>query len=110
MCKIVNGENRKPRINTFPKLLVSLIVLHGILCVTASYVLAFMGYTDTVENLSITIIGEIISPTVSYIIANVFTNIFEKNKLSFSTPLSRLEQEDMMAGMNENINDNQEET
>ena len=86
---------KKPRIDTFPKLLVTLIVLHGLICVTASYVLAFLNYTEIVENLSITIIGEIVAPTVSYIISNVFTNIFEKNKLSFSTPLSYLSQENL---------------
>ena len=96
---------KKPRRDTFPKLLVILIVLHGLICVTASYVLAFMNYTDTVENLSVTIVGEIIAPTVSYIIANVFTNIFEKNKLSFSTPLSYLSQGD---NVEDNI-DQQEE-
>ena len=86
---------KKPRIDTFPKLLVILIVLHGLICVTASYVLAFLNYTEIAENLSITIIGEIVAPTVSYIISNVFTNIFEKNKLSFSTPLSYLSQENL---------------
>ena len=87
---------KKPRIDTFPKAILVLIVLHGIICVTASYILAFMGYTNTVENLSITIIGEIMAPVITYIIGNCFTNVFEKNKLSFSTPLSRLEKEDEM--------------
>ena len=90
------NQKKRPKIDTFPKLLVTLIVLHGMLCVTASYVFAFFDKVPN-ESLSITIVGEIIAPVLSYIIANVFSNIFEKNKLSFSTPLSTYEQE---VGMN----------
>ena len=89
-------KKKKPRIDTFPKAILLIIELHAMACITASYVLAFMYHESVVENLSITIVGQIVAPLVAYLAGSVVSNIFEKNKLSFSTPLSRLDKEDEM--------------
>lgn len=83
-------EKKKPRIDTYCKLLTMLVIGHGMLCVTASYVLAYLNHT-TVENLSITIITQIVAPCSLYIITNMVANIFEKNELKISTPLSAIQ-------------------
>lgn len=84
-------EKRKPRVDTFPKAILLLIELHAMACVTASYVLAFINHTTVVENLSITIVGQIVSPLIVYLTGSVVSNVFEKNQLSFSTPLAAIE-------------------
>ncbi len=84
-------ENKKPKINSFPKLMLFIIILHGMMCVTASYILAFINHITVVENLSITIVGQIVAPFVCYALGSVVSNVFEKNQLTFSTPLSAIE-------------------
>ena len=54
---------------------------------TASYVLAYLG-RDTVYEVSTVIVSEILAPIITYLATNMIANIFEKNKLSFSTPLT----------------------
>ena len=49
---------KKPRIDTFPKLLVILIVLHGLICVTASYVLAFPHLNISIYPIPISILSD----------------------------------------------------
>lgn len=70
---------------TFPKLLVSLVVAHGMVLTTLSYVLSFMD-KEPVASVSEVIVKEILAPTVAYIIGNVFLNIFEKNVTKISAP------------------------
>lgn len=84
------NEKKKPRIETFCKLITFLVITHGMACVTASYVLAFLNHT-AVENLSITIVSQIVAPCSLYIICNLLANIFEKNQLKISTPLSAIQ-------------------
>ncbi len=84
-------EKKKPRIETFAKLITFLVIIHGMACVTASYVLAFLNHTS-VENLSITIVTQIVAPCSLYIICNLLANIFEKNQLKISTPLSAIKE------------------
>lgn len=84
-------QNKKPKIDTFPKLMLFIIIVHGMMCVTASYVLAFINHITVVENLSITIVGQIVAPFICYALGSVVSNVFEKNQLTFSTPLTAIE-------------------
>lgn len=79
-------QPKKPAINTYTKLLVSLVVVHGMVMTTLSYILSAFGH-DPVQNVSVAIITEIIAPVVTFLVTNVVQNIFEHNKLSFSTPI-----------------------
>ena len=81
---------KRPKVDTFAKLLVMLVVLHGMIMTTLSYVLAGFNH-DPVQDVSVAIISEIIAPTVTFMITHVIQNIFEYNKLSFSTPLAHIE-------------------
>lgn len=63
--------------------------------VTMSYVLAWFE-KDTVVDVSTTLITEIVAPLCLYMGTNCIMNIFEKNKLSFSTPLQMQEIENEM--------------
>lgn len=81
---------RKKRPNgRFFKLLVSLVVLHGMICVSMSYALAWMEHTQVVEGVSSTIITEIVAPIVVYGFTKTVENIFEKNRLKFSEPIEQ---------------------
>ena len=90
-------ENKKVRINTFPKFLMTVILFHAIILTTASYILAWFG-RDPVVSVSAIIVQEILAPTAVYFITNVFANIFEKNKTSISTPLDYLREQDKSVG------------
>ena len=74
---------------TFPKILVSLVVAHGMVLTTLSYVLSFMD-KEPVASVSEVIVKEILAPTVAYIVGNVFLNVFEKNVTKISHPISYL--------------------
>lgn len=71
----------------FFKGLVSFVVLHGMICVSMSYVLAWMEHTQVVEGVSSTIITEIVAPIIVYGATKTIENVFEKNKLKFSEPI-----------------------
>lgn len=73
------------------KLLCWLIEIHGILCITMSYVLAFLDKMNPLETLSSTITTEIVAPIVVLGFTRMIENIFEHNKLAFSTPIDYLE-------------------
>ena len=79
-------SRKKVQLNTYPKILVSLVVAHGMLLTTASYVLAFFD-KEPVTDVSSTIVREIVAPVIVYLASNTILNIFEKNKMVFSTPL-----------------------
>ena len=105
----MNKKEKKPLINTFAKLIVFICLIFGMVLTVVSYIYAYLGI-DPLIDLSTVLITTVVSPVLTFLIENAFCDVFQHNKLSFSTPLSRLEQEDMIAGMNENINDNQEES
>lgn len=87
---------KKPLINTFAKLIVFLSLIFGMLLTCVSYIYAYLGI-DPLIDLSTVIITTIVSPVLTFLIENAFCDVFQHNKLSFSTPLSRLEQEDAIA-------------
>jgi hypothetical protein len=85
----VEKKTKKPGI--FWKILLVIIMAHGMTCVTLSYILAWTGHEQTVEMVSQTLVTEILAPFVAGILSKTIENIFEKNKLSFSEPIKDLE-------------------
>lgn len=90
---ILRGTRQRKRkrkrisLDTFAKLIVSLVMAHGMILTTLSYILSFWGL-DPVVDVSSTIVREIVAPVIVYLATNMVMNIFEKNKLSFSVPLN----------------------
>lgn len=87
-------ENKRKKHSIFFKIITGGIILHGVICVSASYYLAFTEHSQIAESLSATIITEIIAPIIVYGVTKTIENIFEKNKLAFSVPLKTLESEE----------------
>ncbi len=77
---------KKVKIDTYVKAATSAVLGHGLIMVTMSYVLAWFE-KDAVVDVSTTLITEIVAPLCLYMGTNCIMNIFEKNKLSFSTPI-----------------------
>lgn len=65
--------------DSFMKLLVFIIVIHGIICVSMSYVLAFMGQITIAEQLSSTVVQEIIAPLLAYGVKATIENVSKFN-------------------------------
>jgi hypothetical protein len=65
--------------DSFMKILVLVIVLHGLGCVTASYVMAWHGVLEPLQSLSETIAREIVAPVVVYGITKTVENISKYN-------------------------------
>ncbi|MBR1892506.1 MAG: hypothetical protein IJ815_03110 [Lachnospiraceae bacterium] len=86
-CDYYKDSIRKKKTGAFFKTLICVIEAHGLVCVSMSYVLAWLEHTQVVEAVSQTIVTEIIAPVIVYGITKTVENIFEKNKLSFSEPL-----------------------
>jgi len=90
---ILRGEKNRKRkrkritLDTFAKLIVSLVMAHGMILTTLSYILSFWGL-DPVVDVSSTIVREIVAPVIVYLATNMIMNIFEKNKLIFSVPIN----------------------
>lgn len=63
------------------KILTWVVVIHGLLCVTCSYIMAWAGISDTLETLSGTLVSEVIAPITIYGITKTIENIFEKNDI-----------------------------
>ena len=82
---------KRVKIDTFPKAVTVAIILHGFINIDLSYVLAFLG-RDTVADVSVAMVTEILAPICVYLVTNCIANIFEKNKLTFSTPLKGLDE------------------
>lgn len=57
------------------------ILIHGLLCITDSHLLAWLGRVDTLENLSSTQTTEIVAPILVYGFTKTIENIFEKNNI-----------------------------
>lgn len=85
-------QSKKPKIETFSKLIVFMVMIHGMVMSTLSYVLAALG-DNPVESVSVAIITEVIAPVTVYLATKTIQNIFEYNKLSFSTPLSEIQKD-----------------
>lgn len=79
--------DKKVRIDTYAKMAVTVLMVHGMALTTWSYILASHGM-DPVVDVSSTIVREIVAPVITYLATNTVMNIFEKNKLSFSIPLN----------------------
>lgn len=73
----------------FFKFLIGIVILHGMICVSISYALAWTEHTQVVEGVSSTIITEIVAPIVIYGATKTIENIFQKNKLAFSEPIDQ---------------------
>ncbi len=88
LIKKINKEKGKRfSLNTFSKFIVVVVMSHGMILTTLSYILAFFGM-DPVVDVSSTIVREIVAPVLTYLATNTIMNIFEKNKLLFSVPIS----------------------
>lgn len=57
------------------------VLIHGLLCITDSHLLAWMGRVETLESLSSTQTTEIVAPILVYGFTKTIENIFEKNKI-----------------------------
>ena len=53
--------------------------------------MAWWGHTQDVETVSSTIITEIVAPVIVYGFTKTVENIFQKNKLKFSSPIEHKE-------------------
>lgn len=80
------NPGKKIKIDTYVKAATSVVLGHGLIMVTMSYVLAWFE-KDAVVDVSTTLITEIVAPLCLYMGTNCIMNIFEKNKLLFSTPI-----------------------
>ena len=66
-------------IDSFMKILVLIVVVHGLVCITLSYILAFLGASDVVESLSSTMVTEVIAPVTIYGITKTIENVSKYN-------------------------------
>lgn len=85
--------SKKIRIDTYVKATTTIVLMHGLVMVTMSYVLAWFE-KDAVVNVSTTLITEIVAPLCLYMGTNCIMNIFEKNELSFSKPIQMQKYQD----------------
>lgn len=69
----------KSFIDSFMKILVVIVVFHGLICISLSYVLAFLGYQEVVESLSSTMVTEVIAPVTIYGITKTVENVSKYN-------------------------------
>lgn len=90
-------KEKKPLINTFAKMIVFICLIFGMVLTTVSYVFAYMGIEPLVD-LSTVLITTVVSPVLTFLIENALCDVFQHNKLSFSTPLSYLSQENSVGG------------
>lgn len=73
------SDKAKKFFNSFMKILVAIVVAHGLVCITLSYVLAFLGYSEVVESLSSTMVTEVIGPVTIYGITKTIENVSKYN-------------------------------
>ena len=97
-------KEKKPLINRFSQFIVFFCMMYGLALTTVSYVYSALGYEPLVD-LSSVIVQTIVAPCTVWLCQNAILNIFEKNKLAFSTPLTRLEQEDELNGLENALTD-----
>lgn len=77
---------RAVSLDTYAKLATTVVMAHGMILTTWSYVLASFE-KDPVVDVSTTIVREIVAPLIMYLATNTIMNIFEKNKMIFSVPI-----------------------
>lgn len=75
---VTTGKTKK-FFDSFMKILVFVVVLHGLVCISLSYILAFMGYSEVVESLSSTMVSEVIAPVTIYGITKTIENVSKYN-------------------------------
>ena len=66
-------------VDSYMKILVLIVVSHGLICITLSYILAFLGASDVVESLSSTMVTEVIAPVTIYGITKTVENVSKYN-------------------------------
>ena len=88
--KTKDKKDKKPFLSTFSKVIVFLSLIYGWVLTTVSYIWAYKGY-QPLTDLSSTIVSTIVSPTITYLCSNALMTIFEKNQLSFSTPITAIQ-------------------
>lgn len=66
-------------VDSFMKILVVIVVAHGLICISLSYVLAFLGFQEVVESLSSTMVTEVIAPVTIYGITKTIENVSKYN-------------------------------
>ncbi len=93
---------KKVKIDTYVKAATSLVLGHGLIMVTMSYVLAWFE-KDAVVDVSVTLITEIVAPLCLYMGTNCIMNIFEKNELSFSKPIQMRKYQEALNEVQTNV-------
>lgn len=92
-----NGKNtKKGKTITAIKLLTYIVVGHGLLCITSSYIMAWCGVCDTLSSLSEVLAKEVVAPITIYGVTKTLENIFEKNISTFHKPLTNEESEETL--------------
>ena len=97
-------ERKRVKIDTYVKAATSIVLAHGLVMVTMSYVLAWFE-KDAVVDVSTTLITEIVAPLCLYMGTNCIMNIFEKNKLSFSEPIQMQKVREVWNKVHEDMED-----
>ena len=95
---------KRVKIDTFVKAATSIVLAHGLVMVTMSYVLAWFE-KDAVVDVSTTLITDIVAPLCLYMGTNCIMNIFEKNKLSFSEPIQMQKVREVWDKVHEDMED-----
>lgn len=96
------NPGKKIKIDTYVKAVTTIVIGHGLIMVTMSYVLAWFE-KDAVVDVSITLITEIVAPLCLYLATNCIMNIFEKNELTFSTPIQMQKVREAWSKMHEDM-------
>ena len=92
----MNKEEKKAKrhlklFDRFSKAIVIFCLIYGLILTTLSYYFAYKGFEPLVD-LSTVVINTIVNPVLLWLTQNAICNIFEYNKLIFSTPLSFLKE------------------
>lgn len=72
-------KRRLQMFDSFMKVLTFVVVSHGLVMVTLSYILAFMDKIQIAESLSQTVVTEIIAPVTVYGITKTIENVSKYN-------------------------------
>lgn len=75
----VKQKKRIRMFDSFMKILTFIVVAHGLIMVTMSYILAFMDKIQIAESLSQTVVTEIIAPVTIYGITKTIENVSKYN-------------------------------
>lgn len=74
------------KFDSFIKVLVFIVVFHGLCMITWSYILATLGLMEIAEDLSQTIVVQIIAPVIVYGISKTVENVFKYNDIGNFQP------------------------